>query len=93
MDARGNRGEINAQFSLTEEKLAFPVDGAKGEYIHDEILAEPDAAIVAFLQSHSDLNEAWWDLPDRLSYTRLPDPLGTALRFVLDIQVRVWVSR
>src|SRR5215510_8245393 len=31
VDARGNTGTIDAQFSLTAEKLAFPIDPQQGE--------------------------------------------------------------
>ena len=37
VDARGNTDTIDAQFSLTEEKLAFPVDPHQGEFLYETI--------------------------------------------------------
>jgi transglutaminase-like putative cysteine protease len=37
VDAQGNTGTIDAQFSLTEEQLAFPVDPAQGEFFSETI--------------------------------------------------------
>lgn len=54
LDARGNRPGINAQFSLTEEHLAFPIREHLGERDYGEIHAEPHAAIVQTLATHSD---------------------------------------
>lgn len=49
LDARGNKPGVNAQFSLTEEQLAFPVRPELGEVDYPEIFAEPNVAIVTCL--------------------------------------------
>lgn len=54
LDARGNRPGIDAQFSLTQERLAFPVREPMGEQDYDAIYAEPPAVIVQTLTTYSD---------------------------------------
>ena len=66
VDPRGNIGGIDAQFSLTEEKLAFPMDKKKGEFIYDEIFASPAPVVVDTLQKFSNLTEMWPHLPSHL---------------------------
>ena len=67
LDARGNTGDIDAQFSVDEEKLAFPVDPSAGElFIHDTIYCEPDPGVVSYLSENSDLDAAWGDLPEAM---------------------------
>ena len=64
LDARGNTGDIDAQFNLEEEQLAFPVDLSKGElFIYETIFCDPDPAVVAYLSQNDDLDAAWEDLP------------------------------
>lgn len=41
VDARGNTGRIDAQFSLTEERLAFPIDPHQGEFLYETIYTVP----------------------------------------------------
>jgi transglutaminase-like putative cysteine protease len=68
LDARGNTGDIDAQFSLDEERLAFPVDPSAGElFIHDTIFCDPDPGVVAYLFDNEDLDAAWPDLPESLA--------------------------
>lgn len=54
LDARGNKPGIDAQFSLTDERLAFPVREHLGEEDYRRIYAEPPAVIVQTLTAHSD---------------------------------------
>ena len=63
VDSRGNIGGIDAQFSLTEERLAFPMGKKKGEFIYDEIFASPAPVVVDTLQKFSNLTEMWPHLP------------------------------
>ncbi len=65
-DPRGNTKGIDAQFSLTEEKLAFPMDKKKGEFIYDKILTSPALVVIDTLQKFSDLREMWPHLPTHL---------------------------
>ena len=67
VDARGNKQGVDAQFSIEEEKLAFPPAIEKGEYIFETIFTDPDVGVVAYLTSNTDLKEAWADLPESLT--------------------------
>ncbi|MFJ9781534.1 transglutaminase family protein [Amycolatopsis sp. NPDC101161] len=51
LDARGNRTGARGEFSLGEEKLAWPVDFARGERDHPEIHPAPAAVVVDFLMT------------------------------------------
>ncbi len=58
LDARGNTGEINAQFSLNEEKLAYPITNSHGNVDYPYIHSKPRLEIIKILQSHKRLDEA-----------------------------------
>jgi hypothetical protein len=58
LDSRGNRGEINAQFSLNAEKLAYTIKNRNGNVDYPYIHSKPHAEIIKILQSHSRLDEA-----------------------------------
>ena len=63
VDPRGNTGGIDAQFSLTEERLAFAVDAQQGEFLYDTIYTDPVPAVVAVLQRFTSLRALWSHLP------------------------------
>jgi len=63
VDARGNTGTIDAQFSLTEEKLAFPVDPHQGEFLDETIYTDPAPEVVAVLRGFTSLHALWPYLP------------------------------
>lgn len=58
LDARGNEGLINAQFSLNEEILAYMVDEGKGEFDFPIVYAEPNKKVVEILKNSQNLDEA-----------------------------------
>ncbi len=64
MDARGNTGGIDAQFSLHHEKLAFEMDESKGEFIYETIFVNPDDNVVDVLSKFSNREEMWGYLPE-----------------------------
>jgi hypothetical protein len=64
VDARGNTGAINAQFSLTKEQLAFPVDPQQGEWLYETIYTAPVPAVVEILQGFTSLRTLWPYLPE-----------------------------
>jgi transglutaminase-like putative cysteine protease len=67
VDPRGNTGGIDAQFDLREERLAFPPDPARGEFVFDEIWPNPVAEIVDVLSKFSSRREMWEYLPASLA--------------------------
>jgi transglutaminase-like putative cysteine protease len=74
VDARGNTGDIDAQFSLTEERLAFPVDAQLGEYTYEEIFAAPATVVLDVLRGFTTRTAMWPYLPTCLDATL---PLGS----------------
>jgi transglutaminase-like putative cysteine protease len=63
VDPRGNTGAIDAQFSLTAERLAFPPNPDLGEFIYEEIWSEPVPEIVELLTKFTSRREMWPHLP------------------------------
>ncbi len=63
VDPRGNTGEIDAQFSLEQERLAFPPNPDLGEYIFEEIWSEPVPEVVDLLTKFTSRREMWPHLP------------------------------
>ncbi|WP_433593174.1 transglutaminase-like domain-containing protein [Nocardia sp. CA-145437] len=54
-DPRGNRVDISAEFSLAEERLAFPVDPRLGEVDYPELYRTPAQSIVDTLSKATDI--------------------------------------
>lgn len=66
-DSRGNKTGVDAQFSLTEERLAFPVRPELGEVDERVVHARALASTVEVLQSHADMSSVYrTGLPSRL---------------------------
>ena len=68
LDARGNKEGVNAQFSLDEEQLAFPVRGEKGEEDCFMVYPDPDEKILEKLRRNKTRTELFNDLPTELMY-------------------------
>jgi transglutaminase-like putative cysteine protease len=67
LDARGNKPGVEAEFSTTQEKLAFPVRPELGEIDYPTIFAQPHPKTVNVLQEYAaSLSSCWPLLPDRL---------------------------
>jgi len=66
LDARGNRAGVDAQFSLAEERLAWPIRPEHGEVDYLENLPAPHPLVVATLEAHADYRELLASLPDAL---------------------------
>ncbi|WP_236285638.1 transglutaminase-like domain-containing protein [Paenibacillus allorhizoplanae] len=54
LDARGNKPGIHAEFSLTEEKLAFPIRDEYGEMDYLHIYAAPNPKTIQSLKQSTD---------------------------------------
>ncbi|MDR0272866.1 MAG: transglutaminase family protein [Clostridiales bacterium] len=63
LDARGNKPGVDAQFSVEEERLAFPVRAEKGEENIPIIFAVPNNNIIEELTRCKSRNELWQNLP------------------------------
>ncbi len=66
LDARGNKQGVDAQFSVSEEKLAFPVRKELGEEDGFFIYTEPVNAVIAALKSSKNLSELIENLPESI---------------------------
>ena len=61
LDARGNKENVNAQFSLDEEKLAFPIREELGEIDYRDNHSDLDARLVLILQNSFNVLEITTD--------------------------------
>ena len=67
IDARGNKPGVDAEFSLDEEKLAFPIRAEFDEVDYPALYAEPHPAIVHALMTNEDALVMYQqNLPSRL---------------------------
>ncbi|UYY98321.1 transglutaminase family protein [Peribacillus frigoritolerans] len=67
LDARGNKKGIDAQFSIDEEKLAFPTHEELDEKDYPLIYVKPHPKTIAVLEEHSDALEMYkHHLPESL---------------------------
>ena len=65
LDARGNREDVNAQFSVDGEKIAFPVS-KEGEIDYPGIYGEPVESVVTAFNGAETVDELMEKIPDRL---------------------------
>jgi transglutaminase-like putative cysteine protease len=67
LDARGNKPGVQAEFSTTQEKLAFSVQPELGEIDYPTIYVQPHPKTVNALREPADsLARCWHVLPDSL---------------------------
>jgi transglutaminase-like putative cysteine protease len=66
LDARGNKEGVNAQFSVDEEKLAFPIRDKYDEIDYPIIYTEPNADTINALKQNSNCNMLFHNLPTKL---------------------------
>lgn len=69
IDPRGNRSDVNAQFTPPREQLAFAIS-LPGEADLPEIWPDPLPVVVQALRSHATADALWRNLPDVLLLTR-----------------------
>lgn len=70
LDARGNREDVDAQFSIDNEQLAFPVRPEMGEIDNFIVYPEPDVKVLEKLRKNKTRTELWDNLPAELGYNR-----------------------
>lgn len=68
LDARGNKEGVNAQFSVDEEQLAFPIRPKLGEVDDYTVYPNPDEKVLERLQKYETRPQLWEDLPTELAY-------------------------
>ncbi len=67
LDARGNKEGVNAQFSIDEEKLAFPVRPGLGETDLPFIFPRPDHGVIGVLKQYETAQDAMANLPTKIA--------------------------
>lgn len=68
LDARGNTNQIHAEFSLTEEKLAFEAT-LEGEIDYHDNHSAPDKKLMRILEENDNaLEMCFYHMPDTLEY-------------------------
>jgi transglutaminase-like putative cysteine protease len=65
-DPRGNKPGVDAQFSLDVERLAFPVQSGSSDLDYPVLYAAPHPAVLQALQTASDRESLWRQLPTEL---------------------------
>ena len=65
LDARGNKESVHAQFSLDEEKLAFPIREELGEIDYRDNNPDLDERLIKILQNSSNVLEITTDFKMR----------------------------
>lgn len=68
LDARGNKTGVNAQFSIEQEQLAFPIRPEKGEVDRFVVYPDPDMQILKTLRENKTRTELRENLPTVLAY-------------------------
>jgi len=67
LDARGNKPGVDSQFSIEEEKLAFPIRETHGEKDYARNYAEPHPAIIQTLERYNNCIDMYRQgLPEEL---------------------------
>lgn len=67
LDARGNKEGVDAQFSVEEEKLAFPVRPGLGETDLPFIFPRPDIGVITQLKKYDNAKDAMANLPTKIA--------------------------
>jgi transglutaminase-like putative cysteine protease len=65
VDARGNKPNTNAGFSIAEEKLAYKISEDIGEFDSPVIYSKPDGNVIDALRKYKSLNELIKNLPTK----------------------------
>jgi len=67
VDARGNKININADFSINEEKLAYKIREDVGEFDSMVIYSKPDDNVIDALRKYKSFDELIKNLPTKLA--------------------------
>jgi transglutaminase-like putative cysteine protease len=72
-DPRGNKPGVRSEFSLDEERLAYPIRPELGEIDYPHVLVEPDPKVLAAMRASGDSAELFERRPSELA-ARPPRP-------------------
>ena len=68
LDARGNKSDVSAQFSIKTEQLAYQIRPHMGEADSFTVYPDPDVKVLENLRSSRTRAELWDNLPAELEY-------------------------
>ncbi len=63
VDARGNTGDLNAQFRIDTLQLAFSMNDSAGEFLYETIFTSPFKHVVERLKKYKNRNDFGGDIP------------------------------
>lgn len=66
IDPRGNKPGVDSQFTIEEEKLAYPIRPELGEIDYPTIFTKPLVSVVSAMQNSVDCHALFFDRPEAL---------------------------
>ncbi|MBX3281876.1 MAG: transglutaminase family protein [Acidobacteria bacterium] len=66
VDPRGNKPGVDSQFSVDEEKLAYPIREELGEFDYPHVLTEPLLSVISAMRQTENCHTLFFDRPDSM---------------------------
>lgn len=66
LDPRGNKEGIDSQFSIEEEKLAYPIREALGEIDYPDVFVQPLASVITAMRESVDCQALFFNRPEKI---------------------------
>lgn len=67
VDPRGNKPGIDSQFSMSEEKLAYPIRPELGEVDYPDVLVTPLPGVIEAMRSSCNTQELFYKRPESMT--------------------------
>ncbi len=67
VDPRGNKPGIDSQFSMSEEKLAYPIRPELGEVDYPDVLVAPLPEVIEAMRSSGNTQELFYKRPESMA--------------------------
>lgn len=66
VDPRGNKPGVDSQFSIEEEKLAYPIREELGEFDYPHVLTEPLLSVIRAMRDSENCHTLFYDRPESM---------------------------
>lgn len=66
LDPRGNKPGVDSQFSIHEEKLAYPIRTELGEVDYPNVYTKPLLSVIDAMKDSADSNELFYKRPEKI---------------------------
>lgn len=66
VDPRGNKPGVDSQFSIQEEKLAYPIRESLGEVDYPDVFTEPLPSVIKSMQESKDCATLFYNRPETI---------------------------